>query len=237
MTNSTKKRLLPIGAELDTNPDVLFVPLDVNSFDPNGLEFDTQYFWRIVEVNDVNNPGSPWEGPVWDFTTANYIIVDDFEEYTNDAAAMQRVFQTWIDGLGYTEPEPGVAGNNTGAILGYDPAFGDIMEMTTVHGGSRTNPMKGAGLILLDHIEVGFTPMGLVAHCALENDVNDSSGNELHGVLGGDPDFPVSYVAGPAGFGQGMLFDGTGGHQNVELGTFNPSAATATRPAAAEHCR
>ena len=42
----------------------------------------------------------------------------------------------------------------------------------------------------------------------------------------GNASLPVKYIAGPTGFGQGLLFDGTGGHQNVELGTFNPSAAT-----------
>ncbi len=68
--------------------------------------------------------------------------------------------------------------------------------------------------------------MGLVAQYKLEGNVLDSSGNGHDGTLGGDPNFPAKYVAGPAGFGQGMLFDGTGGHQNVELGTFNPSAAT-----------
>jgi len=44
--------------------------------------------------------------------------------------------------------------------------------------------------------------------------------------VGGGAAFPATYMAGPAGFGQGLLFNGTGGHQNVELGTFNPSAAT-----------
>lgn len=321
------------AADGDSDPNnVLFVPVDGASFDPNGLEFNTQYFWRVDSVNDVN-PDSPWRGVVWDFTTANFIIVDDFESYTNDAEAMERVFQTWIDGLGYTEPAPGVEGNGTGSILGYDPAFGDIMERTIVHGGlqsvaleygnadapfvseivrtfdepqdwtingfntlrlsvygrtgngadqlyvtledsqgntatlplggpeavtteawmtvgdalssfaaqgvdvasvakmtvgvgDRTNPMKGAGTILLDDVEVGFSPVGLVAHYALENNLEDSSGNGHHGTLAGDPNFPAVYVSGPAGFGQGMLFDGTGGHQNVELGTFNPSAAT-----------
>jgi len=62
------------------------------------------------------------------------------------------------------------------------------------------------------------TPVGLVAYYALENDANDSSGNEHHGTLVGDPVF----VNGPAGFGMGLEFDGTG-NQYVDLGTFNPS--------------
>ena len=81
-------------------------------------------------------------------------------------------------------------------------------------------------LLLVDDIRVGVKAMGLVAQYKLEGNLLDSSGNGHDGTLGGDANLPVKYVAGPTGFGQGMLFDGTGGHQNVELGTFNPSAAT-----------
>ncbi len=319
------------GANGDSDPDVLFTALDTSSFDPGGLEFDTRYFWRVVEVNDSGNPDSPWKGALWSFTTANYIIVEDFESYTNNAAAMEQVYQTWIDGLGYIDPAPGVEGNGTGAILGYDPAFGDIMETTIVHGGNQsvpmvysniaspfvsdiirtfdepkdwtlrgldtlrlsvygqginvadqlyvivedsdgnagtvalgtpealttqdwatlttpladftaqgvnvasvakltirvgspTNSLKGSGTIFLDDIEVVYTPVGLVAHYAFEDNLQDSSGNGHDGVLAGDPNFPVSSVAGS--LGMALQFDGTDGHQYVDIGSFNPSAAT-----------
>jgi hypothetical protein len=45
---------------------------------------------------------------------------------------------------------------------------------------------------------------GLVAYYALENDVLDGSGNELHGTIVGEPTF----VEGPAGYGTAMAFDG-----------------------------
>jgi len=41
------------------------------------LDFDQTYYWRIDEVNDAE-PNSPWKGNVWSFTTADYIIVEDF---------------------------------------------------------------------------------------------------------------------------------------------------------------
>ncbi|MFZ2147271.1 MAG: LamG domain-containing protein [Sedimentisphaerales bacterium] len=47
---------------------------------------------------------------------------------------------------------------------------------------------------------------GLVAYFAFENDVNDSSGNENHGTVFGDP----IYVEGPASYGMAMEFDGDG---------------------------
>jgi hypothetical protein len=45
---------------------------------------------------------------------------------------------------------------------------------------------------------------GLVAYYALENNTDDSSGNELHGTIVGNSTF----VEGPAGYGMAMEFDG-----------------------------
>ncbi len=39
---------------------------DTNSYDPNGLEYSTTYYWAVDEVNDT----SLWLGDVWSFTTA-----------------------------------------------------------------------------------------------------------------------------------------------------------------------
>jgi len=62
--------------------------------------------------------------------------VDDFESYTDEVGS--RIFQTWIDGWGYTEPEPGNPGNGTGAAVGYaEPPFA---EMSVVHGGLQAMP-------------------------------------------------------------------------------------------------
>ncbi|MFB0553020.1 MAG: LamG domain-containing protein [Phycisphaerae bacterium] len=47
---------------------------------------------------------------------------------------------------------------------------------------------------------------GLVAHYAFENNADESSGNELHGTLVGDPTF----AEGPAGYGMALDLDGDG---------------------------
>ena len=318
------------GANGASDPSVTFVQLNGTSFDPNGLKFNTQYFWRVDAVNDASTD-SPWKGPVWNFTTGNFLVVDDFESYTNDSP--NRVFQTWIDGLGFSKDDffpEGNPGNGSDAIIGYDPTLGNIMETTTVHSGAQAMPFaydnqtvgyseairtwaqpqdwtingfnaltlfvygradnvadplyvrvkdsagkaatvtysgaaiftteawtewtispadftgvnmaavtemaigvgsstkvsKAAGTLLIDDIRVGFKPIGLVAHYKLDGNLTDSSGNGHDGTLAGDANFPAKYVTGPTGLGQAMLFDGTGGHQNVECGTFNPSAAT-----------
>ena len=92
--------------------------------------------------------------------------------------------------------------------------------------GDRENPTAGgAGLVFIDDIQVGRVGVadpgssGLVAHYALEENVEDSSASGHHGTAVGDP----VYVPGQVGMG--LEFDGTG-NQYVDLGTLNPSAAT-----------
>ena len=58
--------------------------LGEESYDPGKLALTTTYYWRIDEVNGTN-PDSPWEGNVWSFTTGDFFVIDDFEDY--DAGA------------------------------------------------------------------------------------------------------------------------------------------------------
>jgi len=100
-----------------------------------------KYYWRVTEVNDAETPPS-WPGEVWSFSTADYIAVDDFESYTNQSP--ERVFQTWIDGAGFSADEffpNGGDGNGSGALVGYDPTAGNIMETATVHGVGQSMPL------------------------------------------------------------------------------------------------
>ena len=104
-------------------------------YDPGVLDWSTTYYWRVDEVNAAD-AASPWKGSLWSFTTADFIVVDDFESYTDEVG--ERVFQTWIDGYGYTEPVV-VEGNGTGATVGYiDPPFA---EQKIVHTGIQSMPM------------------------------------------------------------------------------------------------
>jgi hypothetical protein len=110
--------------------------LEDNTWTPGALEWNKTYYWRVDEVNAAS-ADSPWKGAVWSFTTANFLVVDDFEGYTDDVEG--RIFQTWIDGWGFTEPAPGNPGNGTGATVGYtDPPFS---EHTIVHSGGSSMPL------------------------------------------------------------------------------------------------
>jgi len=106
--------------------------LGSESYDPGKLPWDTTYYWRVDEVNNLN-PESPWEGNVWSFTTADFLGIEDFEDY-NDYEP-DRIFETWIDGWD-------VATN--GSEVGYaEPNFLEgehHVETTIVHGGRQSMP-------------------------------------------------------------------------------------------------
>jgi hypothetical protein len=101
------------------------------SFEPGQLEWDTTYYWRIDESNSAN-ADSPWTGPVWSFTTANFLIIDDMESYNDLDPAEEgsnRIFNAWIDG--YDDP-------TNGSLVGYDnPPF---TEQSIVHSGNQSMP-------------------------------------------------------------------------------------------------
>ncbi len=112
-----------------------------------------QYFWRIDEVEADGT--TVHKGSVWGFTVPDYLIVDEFENYTNSSPF--RVFQAWIDGWGFSPDEffpQGNNGNGTGAMVGYDPQFGDIMETGIVHGGRQSMPVEYNNVSDLHYSEI-----------------------------------------------------------------------------------
>jgi hypothetical protein len=62
--------------------DVYKGRIDSNQYDPGGLELNTNYYWRVDEMNEVQ----AWKGHVWKFAVANYVTVDDFESYGDTPA-------------------------------------------------------------------------------------------------------------------------------------------------------
>jgi len=106
--------------------------LGAESYDPGKLEWDTTYYWRIDEVNNAN-PDSPWPGILWSFTTANFLVVDDFESYNDiDPPDPQsnRIFEAWPDG--YETP------TTNGALVGNElPPYA---EQGIVHSGIQSMP-------------------------------------------------------------------------------------------------
>lgn len=104
--------------------------LDATTFEPGTLEWNKTYFWRVDEVNDAR-ADSPWVGSVWDFTTADFVVVDDFEGYTDDEGNC--IFETWIDGW---------TNQTNGSLVGYlEAREGTFGERQTVYGGKQSMPL------------------------------------------------------------------------------------------------
>jgi hypothetical protein len=107
--------------------------LGSESYDAGQLEWDTTYYWRVDEANSTN-ADSPWTGPLWSFTTANFLIIDDMESYNDlneDDPTSNRIFYSWVDG--YNNPA------TNGSVVGHaNPPFA---EQSIVHSGNQSMPM------------------------------------------------------------------------------------------------
>jgi len=106
--------------------------LGSESFEPGQLEWNTTYYWRVNEANNAN-ADSPWTGPLWSFTTANFLIIDDMESYNDineGEPGSNRIYIAWVDG--YDDP---TNGSQTGHL---DAPF---YEETIVHGGNKSMPL------------------------------------------------------------------------------------------------
>ena len=108
--------------------------LGSENFEPGQLEWNTTYYWRVDEANNAN-ADSPWTGPLWSFTTADFLIIDDMEAYNvlnEDEPGSNRIYLAWIDGF----DNPAVNGSTVGHL---DPPFA---EQTIVHSGNQSMPMS-----------------------------------------------------------------------------------------------
>jgi len=106
--------------------------LGSENYEAGNLEWNTAYYWRIDEANNTN-PDSPWTGPLWNFSTANFLIIDDFEIYNDlneDEPGSNRIYLAWVDGF----DNPTI----NGSIVGHaNPPFA---EQNIVHNGNQSMP-------------------------------------------------------------------------------------------------
>ena len=101
----------------------------------SSLDLASTYYWRIDEVNDAEIPPT-WQGDIWNLSTQEYLIVDDFEPYNEIPAedeGSNLVYLTWIDGF----DNPSV----NGSTMGYTAAFQPSMEKYILHDGSQSAPL------------------------------------------------------------------------------------------------
>ena len=161
------------------------------SYDPGKLAWFTTYYWRVDEVNNLN-PDSPWVGNLWSFTTGDFIVVDDFEDYD---AGDNQIWYAWHDGLGYGAPgtDPYFAGNGTGAAVG-DETTASYTEESIVHSGGQSMPLS------YDNNKQGFSKYS-EAELTLTapRDWTEESVANLSLWFRGYPASTGSFVEGPVG--------------------------------------
>jgi hypothetical protein len=111
--------------------------LGSESYDPGKLDWHTMYYWRVDELDSQNNV---LKGPLWSFTTADFILVDNFEDYD---IGNNEIWWAWKDGLGYAAhgDESAYSGNGTGSAVG-DETTPSYCEETIVHSGNHSMPIS-----------------------------------------------------------------------------------------------
>jgi len=165
--------------------------LGEESFEPGKLLWEGTFYWRIDEVNALN-PDSPWIGSVWSFTTADFLIVDDFESYDSGD---KQIWYFWKDGLGYGAPGTPdfYAGNGTGAAVG-DETTPSYTEETIVHGGRQSLPLT------YDNNKQGFAMYSETEKTLVfPRDFTEQGVSELSIWFRGYPASVGSFVEGPVG--------------------------------------
>jgi hypothetical protein len=99
-------------------------------YDLGPLDLAKTYYWRVDEVNEAKTPRT-WPGGVWSFSTSEYLVVDDFESYTDQVG--NAIFDTWVDGY---------ANKLSGSTVGYATAKqGTFGERQIIHGGRQSMPL------------------------------------------------------------------------------------------------
>ena len=145
-----------------------------------GIEWGSgPYFWRIDEYN---TDGTISKGRIWSFTVADFLIVDDFEGYTDDDPAGEAIWQTWSDG--YADPA-------NGSECAYPvPPYA---EQTIVHSGTQSMPLQynntGGVTNSVVELKLGSPP----------RDWTQEGVGELTIWFQGRPASTGSFVEGPVG--------------------------------------
>jgi hypothetical protein len=117
------------------------------------VDLGQSYYWKVVEVNEAQATKS-WDGDVWSFSTANWIVVEDFESYTDQAGG--EIFAAWIDGYGTT---------TNGAQVGYLQA--PFAEKTIIHGNKQSMPLSynnAGGITVSEAVRTFAQPQDWTQH-------------------------------------------------------------------------
>jgi len=115
------------------------------SYAPGALNLATTYYWQVNAVQETES----WDGAVWSFATQPYLVVDDFESYTDDIDAGEAIFDTWLDGWV----------NETGSTVGHMTS--PFAERNMVRSGRQAMPLfyeNTGGVTIAEAVREFATP-------------------------------------------------------------------------------
>jgi hypothetical protein len=146
---------------------------------PEGVEWGGgPYYWRIDEVN---TDATISKGRIWTFMVLDFLLVEDFESYTDDDVAGEAIWQHWIDGFGIADN-----GSQVGYLL---PPYA---EQTIIHGGRQSMP-------LLYNNTDGATNSEATLTLTAPRDWTEEGVGELSLWFHGLPGSVGSFTEGPTG--------------------------------------
>ncbi len=181
--STSEQAVIDDTAFIDTVTEAEYGPLSLN--------YGTTYYWRIDEANDLGDPVVA-EGDIWSFTTKEFLVIDDFENYD---VGNNEIWWAWKDGLGYAahDNEPAYPGNGTGSAVG-DETTASYTEETIVHSGGNSMPF------VFDNNKQGFANYS-EAELTLSHSRDWTVGGvaELSLWFRGYPARVGSFVEGPTG--------------------------------------
>jgi hypothetical protein len=115
-------------ANSTSHPNVEYGNVTDTNYAPVGLlELGQIYYWRVDEVNDSCSPYL-WKGEVWRFTVAEYITIDDMEDYGPGYPITSAIAEEY----GW---DSGLSGYGTGSII--DLVTPTEYTWVLAHGGDQ----------------------------------------------------------------------------------------------------
>jgi hypothetical protein len=120
---------------------------DTSYTPPEGVQWaGGPYFWR---VDEYNADGTLTQGRIWQFTVADFLLIDDFESYNDinpEDEGSNRIYTKWIDG--WDDPA-------NGSTVGYgDPGLD--MKADTAHAAASFKLPYGLPCFSADGSRVAY---------------------------------------------------------------------------------
>jgi hypothetical protein len=114
------------------------------NYSPGPLEFNQTYEWRVDEVG----PSGTVTGRTWSFTTGNYLTVESFQSYADDAA-IQAAWPHNIEGFDYVFLATDGSGDKSMRLYYQNQYEPYLTEATRMFASPQDWTQLGVGMLAL----------------------------------------------------------------------------------------